>query len=69
MNQNKKRIRLIRTSDNIPAGQNNGLSEANVPECQIMIPGIGRVRTGELHPNFHAAQLSDESKHEIIKQQ
>lgn len=25
--------------------------------CQLLIPGVGRLRTGERHPNFHRIEF------------
>jgi hypothetical protein len=69
MNRNKRRIRLTRNGGQTTIGQDGDQSDNKTADCQIEIPGIGRLRTGECHPNFHAVRPSDNSKREIAKQQ
>ncbi len=31
-------------------------------QCQLEVPGIGRIRTGKVHPNFHLTKMSKPEK-------
>ena len=47
----------IRTDKQI--GKNRDIP-AEYLNCQLDVPGVGRLRTGERHPDFHLAELPEE---------
>ena len=46
----------------VPIGGNQ---PENLPLCQMGVPGMGRIRTGELHPDFHVTDRVKRAKNRL----
>jgi hypothetical protein len=65
MMMSNKKIRLLkRASSNTNYGSSYA-SLIDTKHCQIEIPGIGRLQTGEQHDNFHRVAFQPKREEEM----
>ncbi|MCD6162435.1 MAG: hypothetical protein J7K40_08495 [candidate division Zixibacteria bacterium] len=63
-----KKLKLIKSIDNDCPKYSERLSQLkNRLSCQFEVPGIGRLRTGKQHGNFHITHTSVKNSNAIVK--
>lgn len=68
MRGTRRYFRMKRQSERIQCDRESEINDFLIPESQIAIPGLGRLKTGVHHPNAHDTGASQKPKLELIDQ-
>lgn len=68
MRGTRRYFKMKRPSERTQFDRESDISELLLPESQIAIPGLGRLRTGVHHPNAHDTGVPKKPKPELVNQ-